>query len=87
VISTHSNLKSTVLREIAATLGLDYTPFELKKVVIDRLVMFRNSVAHGTGQSISDSDYNTLHTETIFLMDNYKDLIEDAAYHSRHVKK
>jgi hypothetical protein len=87
VISTRSNLKSAVLREITATLGLDYTPFELKeKAVIDRLVTFRNSVAHGEGQAISQADYNTLHTETIDLLDKYRDLIEDAAYNNRHIR-
>lgn len=87
VISTRSNLKSEVLREIAAALGLDYSPFELKeKAVIDRLVHFRNSVAHGEGQSISEEDYNTLHTETIDLLNKFRDSIEDAAYHDRHLR-
>lgn len=87
VISTRSNLKSSVLREIAATLGLDYTPFELKeKAVIDRLVAFRNSVAHGAGQPISQPDYDTLHVETIDLLDKYRDLIEDAAFNQRHIR-
>jgi hypothetical protein len=67
--------RSTRLHEIASTLGLDYSPFELKeKSVIDRLATLRNSVAHGRGQPISQTDYNLLHTETIGLLDKYKDL-------------
>ncbi len=70
VISTRSNLKSAVLREIVLTLGLDFSPFELKeKSVIDRLATLRNSVAHGHGQPIRETDYNLLHRETIVLLD------------------
>jgi hypothetical protein len=87
VISTRSNLNGDVLREIAATLGLDYSPFELKeKAVIDRLVTFRNSVAHGEGQPISQPDYDILHAETIDLLNKYRDLIEDAAFNNRHIR-
>jgi len=87
VISTHSNLKSAVLREIVLTLGLDYSPFELKeKSVIDRLATLRNSVAHGHGQPIRETDYNLLHRETIVLLDKYKDLIEDAAFSNTHLR-
>lgn len=87
VISTRSNLKSEVLREIAAALGLDYSPFELKeKAVIDRLVNFRNSVAHGEGQAISTVDYGVLHSETIELLNIFRDSIEDAAYHDKHLR-
>ncbi|MFO0952420.1 MAG: MAE_28990/MAE_18760 family HEPN-like nuclease [Isosphaeraceae bacterium] len=87
VIATHSNLKSTVLREITATLGLDYAPFELKeKAVIDRLVKFRNSVAHGVGQPILQADYDTLHVETIGLLDQFRDLVEDAAFNNSHLR-
>ena len=87
VISTRSNLKSQVLREITTTLGLDYTPFQLKeKSVIDRLVRFRNSIAHGNGLAVQQADYNDLHVETVALLDKYKDLIEDAAINNRHLK-
>jgi hypothetical protein len=88
VISTKSNLKSGVLREITATLGLDYTPFQLKEhAVIDRLVGFRNSIAHGQGIPISKPDYDDLHTEVIALLDKFKDLIADAATADAHVRK
>jgi hypothetical protein len=87
VISTRSNLKGEVLREITATLGIDYSRFELKeKPVIDRLVQFRNSIAHGDGRPVSQGDYADLHTEIILLMDAYKDLIQDAASNNRHLR-
>lgn len=87
VISTRSNLKGEVLREITATLGLDYTPFELKETpVINRLVAFRNSIAHGAGMPIPEDDYNALHKDIIALLDTYKTLIQDAAYNDAHLK-
>jgi len=87
VISTRSNLKGVVLREIAATLGINYSRFELKeKSVIDRLVQFRNLIAHGDGLPVSQADYVDLHTEIIALMDIYKDLIQDATSNDRHLR-
>lgn len=87
VISTRSNLKGDVLREITATLGIDYAGFELKeKPVIDRLVTLRNSIAHGGGRPVSEDEYNQMHSEIIALMDHYKDLIQDAAYRNLHLR-
>jgi hypothetical protein len=87
VISTKSNLKGVVLREITATLGIEYSDFELKeKPVIDRLVHFRNTIAHGGGMPVSQAEYANLHTEIIVLMDRYKDLLEDAAHNDKHLQ-
>ncbi|HXF15859.1 MAG TPA: MAE_28990/MAE_18760 family HEPN-like nuclease [Burkholderiales bacterium] len=87
VISTRSNLKGEVLREIAATLGIDYAPFALKeKPVIDRLVQYRNSIVHGKGLPIQQNEYEELHREIISLMDTYKDLIQDAADGDGHLR-
>ena len=87
VVSTHSNLKGIVLREITATLGIDYAPFELKeKPVIDRLVHCRNLIAHGGGFPVTSADYSSLHSETIILMDTYRDLVQDAADNDRHLR-
>jgi len=86
-ISTRSNLKGPVLREITATLGLDYSHFELKeRPIINRLATFRNTIAHGGGLPVEATEYNALHAETISLMDAYKDLIQDAADNNRHFR-
>jgi hypothetical protein len=87
VVSTRSNLKGAVLREITATLGLDYSLFELKETpVINRLVTFRNTIAHGGGLPILEDDYNALHAEIIALMDIYRDLVQDAADNDSHLR-
>ena len=87
VVSTRSNLKGEVLREITATLGIDYQPFELKETpVINKLVKTRNMIAHGGGIPVSRADYSQLHTEIIALMDVFKDLVQDAVANDRHFR-
>ena len=87
MISTRSNLKSHVLREITAILGIDYEPFALKEQgVINRLARLRNTIAHGGGLPVLEIDYNDLHTGIIALMDVYKDVIQDAADNDGHLR-
>ena len=79
-VKTRSNLDSRVLREITDTLGLDYSPFELKaKPVIDRLVWLRNGVAHGRGIPVSTTEYDDLHRETVSLLEEFKSLVGHSA--------
>lgn len=87
VISTRSNLKGDVLREITQTLGLDYAAFELKETpVINRLVKFRNTIADGGGLPIQESEYIALHTETDALLDSYGDAVRDASENDGHLR-
>jgi MAE_28990/MAE_18760-like HEPN len=47
-VSTASNLSSAILREIVCLLGLDYSFYETKEVIIDeQLLKRRNGIAHG----------------------------------------
>ena len=86
-VSTRSNLKGVVLREIAATLGLDYSRFELKETpIINHLVELRNTIAHGGGVPIDLADYNSLHSDVIVLLDDYRDVIQDAADNDKHLR-
>lgn len=79
-ISTRANLNSLALREVIATLGLSYKEFELdEKPVVDRLVKIRNSVAHGEGVSIDESDYEALHSRVLVLLDVLRDQLSAAA--------
>jgi hypothetical protein len=79
-IKTKSNLRTSVLKEIVDTLGLNFTPFQIKSItVIDRLVRLRNVIAHGKGAPVDTLDYDLLHTETVKLLDEFKTQIEVAA--------
>lgn len=80
IIRTRANLKSEVLREIIFTLGLDYTPFEVKeKAVVDRLVGLRNAVAHGRGAPVDAATYAVLHSGVIEMLDEMKDQVDVSA--------
>lgn len=87
VVKTRSNLKSDVLKDIVATLALDFSPFETKaKPVIDKLVGARNGVAHGEGIRVEYDDYIALHSDVIVLLDEFKTQLQDAASTGRYKK-
>ena len=79
-IDTESNLSSKVLRDIAFTLGLDYSPYEPKAKLIDsRLLGKRNHIAHGGEVDLDDVDYDELHYSVIEMMNCLRNQIENAA--------
>jgi len=79
-VKTRSNLKSTVLREIVEMLGLDYGPFQTKEKLIDeRLVDSRNSIAHGHYLLLDRHRYLELHEQILSLMQEFNDQIARAA--------
>jgi hypothetical protein len=68
-LSARSNLKSEVLREILTSVGVDYSPYELKEKLIDRqLVDARNSVAHGQGMYVELDVYERMHEEVMGML-------------------
>ncbi|WP_121809744.1 MAE_28990/MAE_18760 family HEPN-like nuclease [Mucilaginibacter kameinonensis] len=78
-ISTGSNLKSTILKEILTTIGIDYTPFSLKANLIDeQLLNYRNTIAHGEFLKIDEKEYIKLHAEIFSMMTSIKTSIENA---------
>lgn len=80
IIDTRSNLSSSVLREIIWMLGLDMSPYETKCQLIDSsLVNRRNHIAHGDSLDISISDYLELHNEVVWLLDTFRNQLENAA--------
>lgn len=80
VISTTSNLNSSILKEILTTIGLDFSPFELKSNLIDeQLLNYRNTIAHGEFLRIDKKEYAHLHSEVFMMMNSIKNEIENAA--------
>lgn len=80
VIKTGSNLNSLILKEILTTIGMDYSPYELKANMIDeQLLNYRNTIAHGEYLMVDQKEYKLLHSEIFKMMRNIKTEIENAA--------
>lgn len=80
VIKTQSNLSSEVMKEIVATLNLDYTPYFDKREILDeQLLGTRNSIAHGQWLLMDLNGYSELKDHIFILMDTFKNQIENAA--------
>lgn len=80
IIYTGSNLKSSILREITCLLGLDYSFFDTKNVLIDSVLLAnRNSIAHGEYLTLDKDDYLQLHTQIVSMLDAFRNQIENCA--------
>lgn len=90
-ISTKSNLKSIVFRDIVRSLGLSYDPlYESRENLIDAvLVHYRNNIAHGSGKDllIDKVEYGELHKKIIEIMDLFLNQIENAAVLKQYLSK
>jgi MAE_28990/MAE_18760-like HEPN len=80
VVSTASNLSSIILREIVCLLGLDYSFYKKKEVIIDeQLLKRRNGIAHGEYLLLDRDEYQQLHDEILAMMENFTTQIENNA--------
>jgi hypothetical protein len=84
-IQTKSNLSVEVTRDIICLLGLDYKPFEIhERTVIEPLVRSRNYVAHGERHWVESVDYETLHHKVLYLLQELKDQVCNAAHGKKY---
>lgn len=80
IVQTGSNLSSSVLKEITCVLGLDYSFYETKQMLIDsNLLAKRNYVAHGEYLRLEKDDYLQLHSQVVSMMDNFRNQIDNCA--------
>lgn len=90
IIKTGSNLKMDILKEITATIGIDYNPYMLKEKLVDhRLLGNRNKIAHGERlnmlDGISDADdYIYLHETIVGLINDFAQNIKEAARNEKY---
>lgn len=78
-IRTGSNLNSTILEEILATIGIDFDPYELKSNLIDaQLINYRNTIAHGHYLPVDKTKYEILHNEILGMLDRISSDITNA---------
>ena len=80
VISTNSNLSSEILKEITDILGIDFSIYSPKSVLINtQLLKTRNEIAHGNYLVFDREEYLELHREIIGMLDIFRNQIENAA--------
>jgi hypothetical protein len=80
MIKTGSNLSSANFKEIICVLGLDYSAYETKQVLIDeKLLARRNGIAHGEYLLLDLSDYLELHSQVIGMMELLRNQIDNCA--------
>jgi hypothetical protein len=86
-ISTESNLSSEILKEITHTLGIDFSLYSTKSVLIDtKLLKTRNEVAHGEYSTFDQEEYIELHQEVITMLDLFRNQIENAAINKEYMR-
>lgn len=87
-ITTKSNLNFELFQDILIKLGLDYSPYELKKNLIDlKLLYIRNNVAHGNYIAIDKNEFLNLYEEVIGIMDSVKEQILDCIESKRFMRE
>lgn len=80
VVNTKANLSSTVLQNILAMLGLDYAFYETKAKLIDeKLLASRNTIAHGSYLLITLEEYVELHEQITMMMNQFRNDIDNSA--------
>lgn len=86
-ISTASNLSSEILKEITYILGIDFSLYSTKSVLIDtKLLKTRNEIAHGNYLTFNREEYIELHTEVIEMLDIFRNQIENAVLEKKYMQ-
>ena len=86
-ISTASNLSSTILKEVTSVLGIEFSYYSTKSVLIDtKLLRARNAIAHGNYLDFDRDEYIELHGEVISMLDVFRNQIENAAIEQKYLR-
>ncbi len=86
-ISTASNLSYEILKEITDILGIDFSLYSTKSVLIDtKLLKIRNGIAHGEYLVFDRDEYIELHIEIIGMLEIFRTQIENAAIQKKFMR-
>lgn len=88
IISTASNLSSEILKEITYILGIDFSMYSTKSVLIDtKLLKTKNEIAHRDYSVFDRDEYLELHREVVGMLDIFRNQIENAAINKKFMQK
>ncbi|MGY4108478.1 MAE_28990/MAE_18760 family HEPN-like nuclease [Aeromonas encheleia] len=86
-VNTKSNLRSDVLEEICQMFPFDYQKFDQHKVVIDKVVSIRNSIAHGENSYVVNMGNVTNYMSSLTAaMDTLLDEIDHFLQQKKYLK-
>jgi hypothetical protein len=87
IIDTESNLKPVVLQKILYRLGLPYDKFDNLRGQINKLLNYRNKIAHGEMKDgIPEKEYISLRDDVFFIMDEVKREIMNALENRKYLR-
>ncbi|MBC2214174.1 hypothetical protein HCA87_01205 [Listeria welshimeri] len=88
VVDTESNLKPVVLKKILYRLGFPFKEIELSDNTINKLLNYRNGIAHGSHKmGIEEQSYEELEASVMSLMDSIRLIILDAIHDDLFLKE
>lgn len=86
-INTESNLSSKLFNEILQSIGLDCTPYLLKKQLIDRdILKQRNEIVHGEDSRRIDYNFEDVYVQLMEIMEKVRNQIVDAVEKKEYLK-
>lgn len=87
IIDTESNLKPVVLQKILYRLGLPHNKFDNLKSQINKLLNYRNKIAHGEMKDgIPEKVYDSLRDDVFFILDEIKREIMSAIENRKYLR-
>jgi MAE_28990/MAE_18760-like HEPN len=80
IITTGSNLSSSILHEISCILGLDYSFYGTREIIIDeQLLKRRNAIAHGEYLLLDRNEYRDLQRQILEMMEYFRNQVENSS--------
>lgn len=87
IIDTESNLKPVVLQKILYRLGLPHNKFDNLSSQINKLLNYRNKIAHGEMKTgIPKKEYDSLREDVFFIIDEIKREIMSAIKNREYLR-
>lgn len=81
LIDTRSNLNTDVIKDICLICGVDASHFEKNRTFLDTLLLKRrNAIAHGQQEYIRVDEVDSLVSNTLALMEFFRNQLENKVY-------
>lgn len=91
IIKTDSNLNSAVFIEIAETIGVDISEYEMNFTLLDEVLLnMRNKIAHGErleSISLDEERYNEIHSKILNMIEQFAIQISNSASLENYLKQ